>query len=257
MGGWIKLHRKIISSSVFDNPHLLKMWIWCLSKATHKEYKQVIGLEEITLTEGQFITGRHKGSLELSVNQSTWYKHLKSLEKLNMISIKSNNKMTTVSIVNWRLYQDEEKEKEQQSNNEITTKEQQSNTNKNDKNIKNDKNKDIYTIFDHWNSKGIIEHKELTAKRKGHISAKLENYSVSEITEAIDLYAEVLSNDKYYWTHKWTLEHLLTRGFDNFLAKNDPLNNYLGRNKQNGKYDTVGGKSDDEFEKIDWAKFGG
>ena len=63
------------------------------------------------------------------------------------------------------------------------------------------------------------------------------------------MYAEVLSNDKYYWTHKWTLEHLLTRGFDNFLAKNDPLNNYLGRSKQNGKYNTVGGKSDDEFEK--------
>lgn len=132
MSGWIKLHRKTLESSIFDNPHLLKMWMWCLLKASHKSYKQLVGLEEIELNEGQFITGRHKGSVELKVNPSTWYKHLKLLESMSMIDINSNNKMTVVSIVNWGLYQGNGLE----SNNEITTNEQQNNTNKNVKNVK-------------------------------------------------------------------------------------------------------------------------
>ena len=55
----------------------------------------------------------------------------KILEKLQMISIKSNNKFSIISIDNWEEYQGEE----QQKNNKRTTKEQQSNTNKNVKNI--------------------------------------------------------------------------------------------------------------------------
>lgn len=140
MTGWIKLHRKVLDSSIFSNPHLLKMWMWCLLKASHKGYKQMIGLEEIELKEGQFVTGRNKGSAELNVNPSTWYKHLKVLEKMKMIELESNNKMTVVSVVNWSVYQGSEIEKEQPNNNQITTKEQQSNTNKNVKNVKNEKN---------------------------------------------------------------------------------------------------------------------
>ena len=122
MKGWIKLHRKTLNSSIFDNPHLLKMWMWCLLKASHKGYKQLVGLEEVELKEGQFITGRNKGSLELNVNPSTFYKHLKVLEDLGMLELESNNKMTVVSVVNWRLYQGSEDEKEQPNNNKVTTK---------------------------------------------------------------------------------------------------------------------------------------
>jgi len=137
MQGWIKLHRKILDSSVFDNPNLLKMWIWCLVKATHKDYTAMVGLEEVELKAGQFITGRSKGSLELNMNPSSWYKYLKRLEKLQMVSLNSNNKMTTVTVQKWELYQSDEFEKEQQNNNKITTKEQQNNTYKNNKNNKN------------------------------------------------------------------------------------------------------------------------
>lgn len=145
MKGWIKLHRRTLNSSIFDNPHLLKMWMWCLLKTSHKGYKQLVGLDEVELKEGQFITGRNKGSLELNVNPSTWYKHLKALERMEMIELESNNKMTVVNIVNWGLYQGSETEEEQQSNNKRTTKEQQSNTNKN---VKNEKNIEIEDFFE-------------------------------------------------------------------------------------------------------------
>ena len=82
MAGWIKLHRKILDSAVFDNPDLLKVWIWCLLKATHDDYTQLVGLKVVELTKGQFITGRFKGAEELKLNPSTFYKYLKVLEKI-------------------------------------------------------------------------------------------------------------------------------------------------------------------------------
>src|SRR5699024_11095684 len=71
------------------------------------------------------------------MNPSTFYKYLKVLESMKMIELKSNNKMTTVTISNWGLYQENPTESCQQNDNEITTKEQQNNTNKNVKNVKN------------------------------------------------------------------------------------------------------------------------
>ena len=137
--GWIKLHRKLLNSSIFQNPNLLKFWIWCLLKATHCDHKTRVGLQEIELKEGQFIFGRNKAGVELGMNPSTIYKYLGVVEKDGLVCTNRNNKFTVVTIVNWSLYQTEEHEKEQQSNSKVTTKEQQSNTNKNVKNDKNDK----------------------------------------------------------------------------------------------------------------------
>ena len=137
--GWIKLHRKLLNSSIFQNPNLLKFWVWCLLKATHCDRKTRVGLQEIELKEGQFIFGRNKAGVELGMNPSTIYKYLGVVEKDGLVCTNRNNKFTVVTIVNWSLYQTEEHEKEQQSNSKVTTKEQQSNTNKNVKNDKNDK----------------------------------------------------------------------------------------------------------------------
>ncbi len=142
MIGWIKLHRKLLDNPIFDNPNLLRVWMWCLLKASHDNYKQMVGLQVIDLEPGQFVTGRFKGSDELKINPSTFYKYLKTLERLQMIRLSSNNKMTIVSIENWERYQTKDSQEYQQNNNKITTKEQQNNTNKNGKNIKN-----IYSAF--------------------------------------------------------------------------------------------------------------
>ena len=138
--GWIKLHRKIIDSAVFENPKILKLWIWCLCKASHKGYESMVGNQIVALQEGQFIFGRKKASSELKIKESMVYKYIKLLEKLEMINIKSNNKFSIITIEKWAFYQfdndEEQQQKEQQRNNKGTTKEQQRNTNKNVKNVK-------------------------------------------------------------------------------------------------------------------------
>lgn len=128
---WLKLYRKLLKSPIFENEKALKIWIWCLLKATHIEREQLVGQQIIHLEKGQFIFGREKASEELKMTESTIYKYIKLLEKLQMISINSNNKFSVISIEKWEDYQD----KKQQENNKVTTKEQQSNTNKNVKNI--------------------------------------------------------------------------------------------------------------------------
>ena len=59
---WLKLWRKLIKSPVFQDEGLLKLWILCLCKASHKKtHVKVDGIvKPITLEAGQFITGRFK-----------------------------------------------------------------------------------------------------------------------------------------------------------------------------------------------------
>ena len=142
MGGWIKLHRKIIESSVFENPNVLKMWIWALSKASHSEHKQLVGMQEVELKKGEFVFGRKVAARELSMSESNSYRILKTLENMKLLSVKSNNKFSVVTIEKWGVYQSDKANPEQQMNNKRTTNEQQMNTNKNVKNVKNEKKKE-------------------------------------------------------------------------------------------------------------------
>lgn len=188
MEGWIKLHRKILDNAIFDNADLLKVWIWCLLKATHEDYTQMVGLQTVELTKGQFITGRFKGAEELKLNPSTFYKYLKVLEKLNMIVLNSNNKMTVVTVANWGKYQLDENETCQQNNNNVTTKEQQSNTNKNIKNNKNINN--IYSTFDSYSENSDLRQALRDySQMRNKIKAPLTERAVTLLLNKLDALA--------------------------------------------------------------------
>ena len=70
---------------------------------------------------------------------------MQTLEKMGNLNIKTNNKYSIITIVNWETYQgannNYEHQNEQQMNNKRTTDEQQMNTNKNDKECKEGKRK--------------------------------------------------------------------------------------------------------------------
>ena len=138
MEGWIKLHRKLIENPIFLKPELLQLFIYCLLKANHEAQKIIFNGQEIEIKIGQFITGRNAMAKDLKQNPITTYKRLKILENLKILNIKSNNKFSVVTVVNYGLYQSEEIKRNTKRNNKGTTREQQGNTNKNDKNDKND-----------------------------------------------------------------------------------------------------------------------
>lgn len=113
MSAWLKLHRRSIDSRVFSDPHLWRLWCWCLIKSNWKRGWH-LGCE---LLPGQFATGREAAAEELGVSGSAWYRGMKKLQEFGCIKLEMNNRFTKVSIVNWDKYQGE-------VNNERTTDEQ-------------------------------------------------------------------------------------------------------------------------------------
>ncbi len=114
--GYIKLHRKILSSEVMKSAWLCQLWIWCLLKAHWK----TAGID----SRGQFTTTRPRGSEELRVSPSKFYEGLQRLKELGCVEIESNNKATTITICNYELYQDYEDWNQAAGNNKATTKQQ-------------------------------------------------------------------------------------------------------------------------------------
>lgn len=136
--GWIQLHRKLLANPIFDNAELLRLFIYCLLKANHKENEIIWNGELTKIKKGEFVTGRKVIAKDLKQKETTIYKRLKNLEKLGYINIRSNNKFSLLQIVKYSTYQSQELPKGQQSNNGVTTKGQQSNTNNNDNNGNNE-----------------------------------------------------------------------------------------------------------------------
>jgi hypothetical protein len=182
MEGWIKLHRQILDSPVFAHQTALKIWIWCLCKASHsgKSFSISTGKGEtiVTIDRGQFIFGRFKAEEELGINGSTIYKWIhKFSDEMDMINIVSNNHYSIITILNFNDFQDIETDKvttkEQPKNNQVTAKEQPSNTYKNDKNVKNEEN---FTAndFERWANQIVNDEDQYWQQMKGRKVSKIE-----------------------------------------------------------------------------------
>ncbi len=121
--GYLKLWRKSKESAVFAHEGLWKLWCLCLMKATHQEIEITISglLKPVKLTPGQFITGRyslhedyHQAHLgeryrrKLTPTPYSLWRWLLTLEGMQILSIKSYNKYSIITITNWGLYQENE-----------------------------------------------------------------------------------------------------------------------------------------------------
>lgn len=149
MEGWIKLHRKLLDNPIITkDSDYLAVWIYLLLNTTHKEYDALFNGKRITLKTGQLITGRKSVSEKLKIDENKVQRILKTLENEHQIEQQSGNRNRLITIVSWNKYQQDEQQNEQQVNNNCTTDEQQMNTNKNDKNIKNDKKNKKRTFDD-------------------------------------------------------------------------------------------------------------
>jgi len=100
------------------------------------------------------------------------------------------------------------------------------------KDVDIDLDKDIKSIFDVWVATGIWTLPKKTDKVIRKIRVTLPTYSVEEIIEGIKNYAEILKSDKYWWTHKWTLDLFLHRGLEQFKDGEVARQNYLKQDKK-------------------------
>lgn len=148
MDGWFKLHRKITESAIFNDPDLLRLWIYCLSKAAYKQTTVLIDKQVVELNSGQFVTGRYSLYKEYNhglaprkkIKDTTLWNWLKRFESYGNLDIKSYNKYSVVTVLKWEEYQGTLTTEPQQNDNRMTTEPQQIDTNKNLKKEKNYKN---------------------------------------------------------------------------------------------------------------------
>lgn len=173
--------------------------------------------------------GGIKAEETLRIARTTIYYWLNFLKDEGMIDIKKTNKYTIITIQNWDEYQNVDIKK----TSNVTSDGHQMDTNKN---IKKDKNINIYT---YWNGKGIIVHRNLTEKINRKINGSLKDYTESEILQAISNYDLILKSNEYFWTHVWSLEEFLQRGIEKFLDLEIAKNNYRNKNG-NGNNENMG-----------------
>lgn len=128
---WIKLFRKITNHPVFDDEKAFRVFLWILLNVNKET--------------GDITVGRFWLASALKYKADTLYKVIKRLKiQYQLIDTLSNNKSTTIRVLNWAKYQ--------QASDPVTTKTENSNNkvthNKNIEreyiNIYSDKKKNTY-----------------------------------------------------------------------------------------------------------------
>ena len=145
MQGWIKLHRQLIDKPIWLNstPEQKAVLITLLCMVNHEPKKWMFGGEVYEVQPGQCITSVKSIAEKCGegVTNQNVRTALKKFEKLEFLTIKSTNKNTLVTIINWGVYQGKNEELTNNlTNDQQTTNKQLTNNLTTNKNIKNDNN---------------------------------------------------------------------------------------------------------------------
>ena len=86
-------------------------------------------------------------------------------------------------------------------------------------------------IFNHYNSKKIVNHKEMTEEIRNSISKALKKYSVEQLKTYIDRYHRVISDKNYFFSYTWSLKDLLNRkdGISSFTDEGSKWIDYCNK----------------------------
>jgi hypothetical protein len=120
--GYIKTWRKAIDSGWLRNHRLWVFWSWCLLKASYKEYDLVVGCQKVHLMPGDFVFGRRVAASELNMSEREIRTAVDSLKTSQNIAIKTTNKFSIISVLNWDTYQQTENINDQQNDQLLTNK---------------------------------------------------------------------------------------------------------------------------------------
>lgn len=216
--GYIKLDRSLLTKPLFENEKLLKVWLWCLLKASHKEHFQMVGQQKVPLQPGQFIFGRFTAADELRMPPTTVRDYMLWLQKNESITIKSANKFSLVTVVNWGLYQSSPEIPATKFANSSPPNRQQTATNKNGE--KGEKDNSPYSVaFERFWS--IYPRKTEKAKAFRCWQTRLkEGVPEGELITAAERYAlecQVLVREERFIKHAATFLGP-TRPFEDFIA---------------------------------------
>lgn len=222
--GWIKLHRKIKNSWIYQDPEYLKAWITILLEINHEPGKVLIkgtlfeykageslnSLETWGQLFGRWSKGRVRRFFQMLINDQ-------------MIDTVSETITTRLSVCNWETYQKQRNTDETQTDPQTERTRNadgpQTRSIKNEKNIKNivpDHLKEIWPEF--LKMRKLIK-KQATERAQKNIIKKLDNFSkdpsiqIKIVEQSInnswqDVYELKNSRNNYQPPDKWAGKQL-------------------------------------------------
>ena len=126
--GYIKIWRKLEDSGLFQVPNTLAVFMYILMHATHQERKIGTPTGVITLQRGQLISGRIKLSIILKQSERQIRTSIDRLTNMQIMTIKTTNKYSIYTIVNYSIYQDIEDDSAKQTTSKRPANDQQTTT---------------------------------------------------------------------------------------------------------------------------------
>ena len=199
--GWICLHRKIRECNIIwdDKPFSRgQAWLDLLLQANHEDKEILFNGSFRKIERGQTLTSLTKLSEQWGWSRKKTTKFLNELKTAQMLHLKSDNKSTTITIVNYGFYQDMGTTEEPKKNRKRTSEEHQRNTNNN---YNNKKEKDIMSasveeVISYLNEKAGKKYSPDSKATCEHIKARLdEGHTVEECKRVIDVKCAAWLND--------------------------------------------------------------
>ncbi len=118
MQGWVKLHRSRLDWEWYGDPNIRGVFTHCLLKSNFEPKKW----HGISVPAGSFITSIGNLAGEIGISTQNVRTALAKLKSTNNLTIKTTNKYTVISIINWDDYQSaNEQTNKQSTNNQQTT----------------------------------------------------------------------------------------------------------------------------------------
>jgi hypothetical protein len=218
--GYIKLWRKVLDGDMLKNHKLWVFWTWCLLKASYRDYKLTVGFQEIKLEPGQFIFGLKAASKETKLSIQNIRYCLGSLRGSGNLTIKTTNKYSVLTIINWESYQGNGIENNNQNNKQVRNKRQTSNNKQEDKESKEEeKENNTYVLSKKFEAiEKSFSEQELKCKQdfldywtERNENGTKERWQFEKVFDIKRRFRTWLNNNEKKWTPKKDSSNAITR----------------------------------------------
>lgn len=118
--GWIKLHRKLLDSWIFQDSVVLKVWIYILLSVTHRTRQVIFRGQVLELKPGEMTAGRRQIAESTFLSEMQVRRALTRLERNQQINQQKSRRCSLIQVLKWETHQESNQQNNPQ-NNQLTT----------------------------------------------------------------------------------------------------------------------------------------
>lgn len=199
-GNYIKINRSILEWEWYKDQNTKDLFLHMLIKANWKDGK----FQGTTVPRGSFVSSISKLSSEISLTEREIRTAISHLKMTGEVTSKTTNKFTVFTVLNYDLYQSNDKQNDNQLPSERQADDKQTTTieevkkeiREEEKKEKNNtvfdntvRSTEVQQVIDAWNSlPGLSRIKKIVSgtQRHGWLKTRIRDYGLDEVLRAIE-----------------------------------------------------------------------